>query len=124
LVVVLVVVVVFTLFGFVWWAIFFFSIPLAMDRGLPVVEAIKLSARAAMGNIGGLIVLLIIEILVAMLGVLLLCVGMLLISLPVIFIANVVAYRMVFPAQNNSPFNYNPPDPGMYRDWGPGGMAA
>ena len=124
LVVVLVVVVVFMLFGFIWWAVFFFAIPLAMDRGLTVVEAIKLSARAAMGNIGGLIVLMIIEILVALLGMLMLCVGLLLVSLPVIFIANVVAYRMVFPSQNNSPFNYNPPDPGMYRDWGPGGMAA
>ena len=50
LVVLLIVVAVFVVFGFVWWAVFFFAIPLAMDRGLPVVEAIKLSARAAMGQ--------------------------------------------------------------------------
>jgi len=123
-VVVLIVVAVFAVFAFVWWAVFFFAIPLAMDRRLPVVEAIKLSARAAMGNIGGLLVLMILEILVAMLGLLLLCLGIFLISIPVIFLTNVVAYRLVFPPEQSSPFNYNPPPPNAYRDWGPGGMAA
>ncbi|HEY2847894.1 MAG TPA: hypothetical protein VGI80_08750 [Pyrinomonadaceae bacterium] len=123
-VVILIVVGVFLVFAFVWWAIFFFAIPLAMDRRLPVLEAIKLSARAAMGNVGGLLVLMILEVLVVLLGMLLLCVGIFLISLPVIFLTNVVVYRMVFPPEQSSPFNFNPPDPGMYRDFGPGGMAA
>jgi len=124
LVVILIVAAVFIVFAFFWWAVFFFAIPLAMDRNLPVVDAIKLSARAAMGNIGGLLVLMIIEILVVLLGMLLLCVGLLLVSIPVIFLTNVVVYRMVFPASDDSPFKYNPPDPSAYRDWGPGGMAA
>ena len=124
LVVILIASAAFIVFAFFWWAVFFFAIPLAMDHGLPVVEAIKLSARAAMANLGGLLVLMIIEGLVVLLGMLLICVGLLLVSIPVIFLTNVVAYRMVFPANNDSPFNYNPPDPGMYRDWGPGGMAA
>jgi hypothetical protein len=124
IVVILIVAAGFVLVAFVWWAVFFFAIPLAMDRRLPVVEAIKLSARAAMANIGGLLVLLILEMLVVMLGMLLLCVGILLISIPVIFLTNVVAYRLVFPPEESSPFIYNPPPPTAYRDWGPGGMAA
>lgn len=124
IVVILIVAAGFLVFAFAWWAVFFFAIPLAMDRGLPVVEAIKLSAKAAMGNLGGLLVLMIIEGLVVLLGMLLLCVGLFLISIPVIFLANVVAYRLVFPPAESSPFIYDPPPPSAYRDWGSGGMAA
>jgi hypothetical protein len=123
LVIVIIAVVVGIAIGFFWWAIFFFAIPLAMERGLPVVEAIKLSARAAMANLGGLFVLLIVEVLVALVGMLLLCVGLFLVAIPVIYLANVVAYRLVFPYLDDN-LAYAPPPPGTYRDWGPGGMAA
>ena len=48
---------------------------------------------------------------------------MFLISIPVIFITKAIVYRAVFPKLEDNIRNYNPPDPGMYRDWGPGGMA-
>ena len=122
-VVLMIVAIVAMVFAFVWWAVFFFAVPLVVDKGLDVGDAIKLSARAAMANVGGLLVLMIILGLVMLLGALLLCVGVFLISMPVMYIANVLAYRAVFPPTQDTR-NYMPPDPGTYRDWGPGGAAA
>lgn len=103
----------FMIFAFIWWAVFFFAIPLVMEHGLSPTEAIKLSARAAMANIGGLLVLLIFQILIGILGMLLLCVGMFLISIPVVYLANAFAYRQVFPWIEQQ-MNMAPPDPSQY----------
>ena len=104
---------VFAVIAIVWWAVMFFAIPLAMEYDLGAIDAIKLSARAATSNIGGLIVLMIFEVLVALVGMLLLCIGMFLISIPVIYIANAFAYRQVFPWIEQN-FNMAPPPPGAY----------
>lgn len=103
----------FFIFGIIWWACFFFAVPLAMEHDLGPIDAIKLSARAAMANIGGLILLLILSMLVMIGGMLLLCLGMLLISVPLVYIANVVAYRQVFPSMPTQ-FNVTPPPPSSY----------
>ena len=103
----------FAIFGVVWWACFFFAIPLAMEHDLGPMDAIKLSARAAMANIGGLIVLLILTVLIMIGGMLLLCLGMFLVSIPLIYIANVIAYRQVFPSMPTQ-FNMTPPPPSSY----------
>ena len=104
---------VFVIFAIVWWAIFFFAVPLAFEYDLTPVDAIKLSARAGMANIGGLIVLLILQILVMLLGFLLICVGMFLISIPIMYVANAFAYRQVFPLVERN-FNMSPPPPTVY----------
>ena len=104
---------VFAVIAIVWWMIMFFAIPLAMENEIGPIDAIKLSARAAMSNIGGLIVLIIFEILVMLVGILLICVGAFLISFPVILLANVFAFRQVFPWAGQQ-FNMAPPPPNAY----------
>lgn len=84
-----------------------------MDRDLGPVDAMKLSAQAAMGNVGGIIVLFIFEFLISLLGAIMCGIGLLLVSIPIIYAANAIAYRMVFPRINDQ-FNYNPPPPGSY----------
>ena len=103
----------FVIFSVIWWAVFFFAVPLAMEYDLSPIDAIKLSARAGMSNIGGLIVLLIFEAMLVLVGVLLICIGMFLISIPVIYLANAFAYRQVFPLIEQQ-FNMAPPPPTAY----------
>ncbi len=109
----------FIIFSVVWWAIFFFAIPLAMEHDLAPMEAIKLSARAGMSNIGGLIVLMLFQMLVVLVGMLMLCLGVFLLSIPLIYLANAFAYRQVFPwiGQN---LNMAPPPPTVYGNFGSG----
>jgi uncharacterized membrane protein len=114
LVLVAIVAVVVIMFAIVWRFLLFFAIPLAMDRDLGAIDAMKLSAQAAMGNIGGILVLFFFEFLVSLLGVIMCGIGVLLVSIPIIYAANAIAYRMVFPKINDQ-FNYNPPSPGAYQ---------
>lgn len=104
---------VFAVIAIIWWMVMFFAVPLAMENDISPIDAIKLSAKAAMSNVGGLIVLMIFQILVALVGMLLLCIGMFLISVPVIFLANAFAYRQVFPWAGQQ-FNMAPPPPNAY----------
>ena len=73
-----------------------FAYPLMVDRGLGAVDAIKLSARAAMKNIGGIAGLIVVQIGLVVLGGLLLCVGIYL-MIPILTATTMVAYRKVFP---------------------------
>jgi uncharacterized membrane protein len=102
----------FLLFSIVWAIIFFFAIPLVIDRDMGPIDAIKMSARAAMSNIGGIILLFILAALVNILGMIALCVG-LFVSIPVTWVANTVAYRMVFPRLNQN-YRTTPPPPATY----------
>lgn len=90
----------FGLFGFIWKIMLFFAVPLAMEYKLGPLDAMKLSVSAAMSNMGGLILLTILEVLVAIVGVLAVCVGIFL-AIPVIWAANAFAYRQVFPYQDD-----------------------
>lgn len=112
--------IVFMIFALIWWMVFFFAIPLAMEYDLGAVDAIKLSAQAAMANIGGLIVMLILSILVGLLGVLMCGIGVILVSTPIIYIANAFVYRQVFPYTGDQQFNMAPPPPASYGDFGSG----
>lgn len=108
-----VVLAVFMVFSFAWWAIFLFAVPLIIEHDLGAGEAIKLSARAAMSNIGGLIVYFLLLIPIMLVGMLMLCVGMFLISIPIMYIGQVFIYRMVFPYAG-TPLNMTPPPPNEY----------
>ncbi|MBK8465454.1 MAG: hypothetical protein IPL32_06450 [Chloracidobacterium sp.] len=118
--VVVIVAFVFMIFTLVWWAVFFFAIPLAMEHDLGPIDAIKLSAQAAMNNIGGLILLLIFQVLIGLLGVLMCFIGVFLISVPIMYVANAIAYRQVFPANLQNNFNMAPPPPSAYGNFGTG----
>ena len=91
-----IVVIGFGLLGIAWNLAFSFAIPLIVEHGLGVGDALKTSINAAVENIGGLLLLLLIECGVIILGMLAFCLGVF-VAVPVIYAANVFAYRMVFP---------------------------
>lgn len=90
----------------------FFALPLIADRDIGPGEVIKLSAKAAAGNLGGIILLLILEFFVLIAGVLALCIGILFV-LPIVYAANAFAFRQVFP-HTDAPNNFAPPSPAEY----------
>lgn len=112
LVIVAIVALVLIVFGIAWRVLLFFAIPLALERDIGPVEAMKLSAKAAMSNVGGLIVLFIFEFMIALLGILALCIGIFFV-IPIIYAANAFAYRQVFPLIEQH-FNMSPPPPNAY----------
>ena len=73
-----------------------FSFPLIVDRGLSSWDAMKLSARAVLKNIGGIGGVTAINFLLVLAGELAFCVGLYLV-IPIITAANLIAYRKVFP---------------------------
>lgn len=85
-----------------------FSFPLIVDRGASSWDAIKLSARAALRNIGGVGGLILVNFGLVILGYLAFCVGVYL-MIPLITATNLVAYRKVFPAINRPPSQMPPP---------------
>lgn len=91
-------------------AIFTFSYPLIVDRKLPGIEAVKLSARAAMGNFGSLLGLLLLNGLINFAGLLLCFVGIYL-TFPISFAAIAVAYEQVFGLGEVQAPNLPPPPP-------------
>jgi accessory gene regulator protein AgrB len=98
--------------GIVVNVLMFFALPLIADREISPGDAIKLSAKAAMGNILGIILLFILEFFIALAGVFALCIGILFV-LPLIYAANAFAFRQVFPQTDNH-LNYSPPSPQAY----------
>lgn len=96
-----------------WHLAFIFAIPLVVEHSLDIGDALVTSIKAAASNPGGLIVLLILEMLVSILGVIALCVGIF-VAIPVIYAANVFAYKMVFPYFDRPNINMAPPPPTEY----------
>lgn len=103
---------VFVVIAAVWRVLLMFAVPLIVEYNLSPVDAMKLSARAAVSNVGGLILLLILQFLIALLGFVAICVGFFFV-LPLIYAANAFAYRQVFPWIENN-FQNVPPPPGSY----------
>jgi hypothetical protein len=87
--------------------LFIFSIPLIVERNLTAIEALKTSAKAVIGNLGGMIGLLFLNTLLSFAGVLACYFGAFFI-VPISFASYAVAYRKVFPVWNNA-MNYPPP---------------
>ena len=77
-----------------------FAFPLMVDRGLTAIESIKLSARAAVKNAGGIGGLIVVQFGLVVLGQLMLCVGIYLV-IPILTATTMVAYRKVFPVHLN-----------------------
>lgn len=75
---------------------FMFAFPLVADRNMSGLDAVRLSYRAGKANFGGMLGFLLLNALLACLGVLCCFIGIYF-YLPVSFAAMVVAYRRVFP---------------------------
>lgn len=73
-----------------------FAFPLIVDRGLSSLDAMKLSARAVMKNLGGIGSLIAVNFGLVVAGELAFCIGIYLV-IPIITATNLVAYRKVFP---------------------------
>jgi uncharacterized membrane protein len=86
----------FAAISIVWGLTFVFALPILAEHDLRPIEALTLSARAAWNNIGGLILLVLLQILLAILGVIALCVGVFFV-IPILYAATAAAYRQVFP---------------------------
>ena len=110
----------FMAFGIIWWLCFFCAVPLAMEYDLSPIDAIKLSARAGMSNVGGLIVLLLFQILIVLLGVVMICLGVFFFSMPLVYIANAFAYRQIFPYLDEQYRNMAPTPPAYGAGYGQG----
>jgi len=67
-----------------------------VENDISVTDALKASINAAVENVWGLILLILIGIGVLLLGLMALCVGVF-VAVPVVYAANAFAYRMVFP---------------------------
>jgi|ERR1043166_5926391 uncharacterized membrane protein len=83
-------------------AFFLFTYPLIVDRKLEGWDAVKLSARAAWSNLGGIIVLTILIEVITLAGLLVCYVGALF-CLPLIFAMISTAYRQVFEIERPEP---------------------
>jgi|SRR5215204_1481021 len=110
---IIVVAVVAFFFSIAWHLAFAFAIPLVVDQDADIGTALLTSAKAAMSNVGGLIVLIILEGLVMILGVIAICLGVL-VAIPVIYAANAFAYTQVFPYFVRPDLNVTPPPPSAY----------
>lgn len=82
-------------------AVFIFSYPLIVDRKLSGLDAVKTSVRAVLGNLGGTVGLLILNLLLGVVGMLLCYVGAFFI-MPIGLAAWAVAYDRVFGIRGES----------------------
>ena len=103
----------FTVFSIIWSLTFFFALPILAEHEVSPIDALKLSARAAWSNMGGLILLILIQVMIALLGLVALCIGVFFV-IPVIYAANAFAYRQVFPLIEQNFRNMSPPPPAAY----------
>jgi uncharacterized membrane protein len=100
-------------FSLAWHLAFSFAVPLVMEHDLSVGDALLTSAKAALANPGGLIVLMILQGLILILGVIALCVGIF-VAFPVVYAAAAFAYRHVFPFTGGPTGYTGPPPPDVY----------
>lgn len=90
--------------------LFAFTYPLLVDRHLKGIDAVRLSAKAALANFWPLLGLLLLTTLLGICGILLCYVGMFLVF-PVTFAAMSMAYEQVFGISGEGPFVPVPPPP-------------
>ena len=103
---------IFFILKLIFGVLFFFVFQLIMDHDISIGEAIRLSINGARQNLGGLLLLWLLEFVIIIGGLLLFCVGFLFV-MPIIYAANTFAYRQVFPDSYNNfltnpSVNYNP----------------
>lgn len=85
-----------------------FSYPLIVDRKLTATDAIKTSIRAVLGNLSGMVGLILLQGALSIIGLMAFVVGIYFVF-PLYYAADVIAYRQVFPMQES--FSEGPPPP-------------
>jgi hypothetical protein len=103
----------FMVFSFIWSISFFFVMEIMAEHEIGPIDAIKLSARAAWSNFGGIFLLCLLLGLMMIASVFALCVGVFF-FMPLMYAALAVAYRQVFPPLVPVFQNDAPPTPDMY----------
>jgi len=98
-----------SIIAYILHIIFFFSYPLIAERNLAAKEAIKTSFSAVLANIGGVIGLLLLQILLSIVGVLACYVGAIFL-IPITYASNAIAYKQVF-SDSQGGFTNEPPMP-------------
>lgn len=93
--------IIFAAFGIFISVSLFFAPPLLAEHEFGTIETIKYSFYAGWDNIGGLLILGLLEMLIAIVGLLACCIGVYF-TVPIIIAANTIAYRQVFPESNFS----------------------
>lgn len=88
-----------------------FSFPLIVDRGMTSWEAMKLSARAVLKNLGGVGGLIAVNFGLFLIGYAACGIGLYFV-IPVMTASNIVAYRKVFPSLTVR--HFDPPPPTAY----------
>jgi hypothetical protein len=88
-------------------AFIMFTYPLIVERNLSGMDALKLSAKAVWGNLGGVVGLILAEFVLGFIGYLACGIGLYFVF-PIMFAGVLVAYRRVFPSMNQR-FNAPPP---------------
>lgn len=96
LIAMVVVFVVFFIVSMAFSALFMFSYPLIIDKKLSGFNAIKTSAKAVLANLGGVLGLMMLNVLLGILGLLFCYVGAFFV-MPIGLAAWAIAYRQVFP---------------------------
>jgi hypothetical protein len=89
-----------------------FVYQITAENDISGFQALKLSFRSVWGNLGGVIGLLVLNMFAYFVGMLFCGIGAYFV-LPIIFANTYVAYRKVFPIQNNQKLN-TPPMPNAY----------
>ena len=88
-----------------------FTFPLIVDKNMGAIKAMTTSARAVLGNLGGVAGLFAVDFALVVAGQLALCIGVYFV-IPVIIAGNVVAYRKIFPREGGRLLV--PPPPAAY----------
>lgn len=94
-------------------SLFLFAYPLIVDRNLSGLDAIKLSYRAALKNLSGIVGLILLMAGLGILGVLACYVGVFFV-MPISFATYAVAYRRVFPETVSLGGSAPPPPPSSW----------
>lgn len=89
-----------------------FSYPLIADKRVSAWQSIKLSSKAVWANLSGVAGLFGVAMILVIIGYLMLCIGIYLV-IPIIFAANAVAYRKIFPRGSDP--SAMPPSPNFYK---------
>jgi len=87
-----------------------FSFPLIIDRNLGAWQSITVSAKAVWNNLGGIAGMLGVAIVGSILASVLTCGIGAYFVMPIMFAGYALAYRKIFPAIGNQPFNPPPPN--------------
>jgi uncharacterized membrane protein len=100
--------------GMIVHIFFLFAFPLIADKKLSGLDAVKLSIKAGRANMGGILLLLLLNAALGVLGMLACYVGVFAL-MPVTMAAQAVAYRRVFPeTTQNFVSPPPPPEPGSW----------